>query len=259
MRKPIQFIIPAAGSGSRFANKGYLLPKPLIEVGNLPMLLWVLGNFDIENGDRVLIISQKKHQIQNQIRNILKSSNLNCDYLECDSLTDGPASTVLLAENWLVPELPVVVANSDQFVSRGLSDFLSQIRLGTSDSYILTMEASGNKWSYIQRDHEDNIINIVEKIEISREATVGIYAWAKASYMVDAIKSQLEANFRVNNEFYIAPTYNFLMEKGLEIQTYSCGTHADAVHGLGTPEDLEIFLAREDFNLYLKILQNKFF
>jgi hypothetical protein len=42
------------------------------------------------------------------------------------------------------------------------------------------------------------------------------------------------------NEKYIAPLYNFMIEKGMEV-TISM-VDANKVHVLGTPEELEAFL-----------------
>ena len=41
-------LIPMAGAGSRFAEAGYTFPKPLIEVGNKPMIQVVTDNLNIE-------------------------------------------------------------------------------------------------------------------------------------------------------------------------------------------------------------------
>jgi hypothetical protein len=49
-------------------------------------------------------------------------------------------------------------------------------------------------------------------------------------------------NFRVNNEFFIAPTFNYLIIDKIKIKTFNVGKISESVHGLGTPEDLADFL-----------------
>ena len=47
----------------------------------------------------------------------------------------------------------------------------------------------------------------------------------------------IELNWRINNEFYIAPVYNQMLAEGkeiVEIPVYS-------MWGLGTPEDLKAY------------------
>ena len=48
----------------------------------------------------------------------------------------------------------------------------------------------------------------------------------------------IEKDIRVNNEFYIAPVYNELIEDGKDLIPF----YVHAMHGLGTPEDLREFL-----------------
>ena len=45
-------------------------------------------------------------------------------------------------------------------------------------------------------------------------------------------------DIRVNNEFYVAPVYNEFINESKKIITYD----VEQMWGLGTPEDLNIFL-----------------
>jgi len=112
------------------------------------------------------------------------------------------------------------------------------------------MEASSNKWSYIGRDVHGKITKIVEKEEISNEATVGVYAWTKAQLFSDALDDMINRDLRVNNEFYVAPTYNWLIDKGVEVRTLNIGPVSNSVFGLGTVEDLELFLQHPNIALF---------
>ena len=53
----------------------------------------------------------------------------------------------------------------------------------------------------------------------------------------------IAADLRVNGEFYVAPIYNQLIAEGLSIGFDNIGSVEDGMYGLGTPEDLEAFLA----------------
>jgi len=46
--KSMNILIPMAGAGTRFAEQGYTFPKPLIEVGNKPMIQVVVDNLNIQ-------------------------------------------------------------------------------------------------------------------------------------------------------------------------------------------------------------------
>jgi hypothetical protein len=49
------------------------------------------------------------------------------------------------------------------------------------------------------------------------------------------------ANDRVNNEFYTCPVYNYMIRNGARIGVFEVPMQAMA--GLGTPEDLNEYLA----------------
>ena len=127
---------------------------------------------------------------------------------------------------------------------------MSNVRSANYSGTILTMLASGKKWSYIGRDPNGNISQVVEKIEISAEATVGIYSWANLEILEKSITYLKSNNLLVNNEFYIAPSYNYLIAKNLPISCVSVGHHGDRVHGLGTPGDLNEFLNHVNFEIF---------
>ena len=50
----------------------------------------------------------------------------------------------------------------------------------------------------------------------------------------------IDKNIRVNNEFYVAPVYNEMIEDNHKIVFCDVGVK---MHGLGIPEDLNAFLA----------------
>jgi dTDP-glucose pyrophosphorylase len=241
--KPITVVVPAAGLGSRFRNVGVQTAKPLIPILGKPMLEWVIGNFPLVKGDTLVIIGQSSENLPVHLNLTSIESLVNIIFIEIDYLTDGPATTVSLAFDKIPLENPLLVANSDQYVSASLNTFVDSVRERISDGLILTMEASGNKWSYVGRDLDGSVSEVREKIQISNEATVGIYAWSSAALCKEAIDSQRDAGEKVNNEFYIAPSYNYLIKNGLKVETLHIGTHGIDVHGLGIPEDLDLFLS----------------
>ncbi len=243
MTKPLSLLIPAAGKGSRFSDVGIDIPKPLIPIWEIPMLLWVIANFPLKSQDRVVVLSQSSHHIPAKLNKFLKNVSFVIEFVEIDFWTDGPAHSLEILLEDVSQDSPVICANSDQFVFEGLDAFTDAVRLGDTQGQILTMEASSNAWSYVGRDADGRVNRVVEKVEISNEATVGVYGWATSAICYEALAWQRSINQKVNNEFYVAPSYHQLIECNLEISTHSVGIHGKGVHGVGTPSDLEHFLS----------------
>ena len=79
---------------------------------------------------------------------------------------------------------------------------------------------------------------MAEKKPISNIATCGIYWYRKGSDFVKYAKEMIEKDIRVNNEFYIAPVYNELINDGKTLIPF----YVHQMWGIGTPEDLKYFL-----------------
>jgi NDP-sugar pyrophosphorylase family protein len=259
MNKPIQLVIPAAGLGKRFIDAGISVPKPCIEVNGIALINWVIGNFDLKDSDKVFVLTRKEIGIEPVVRNFWADGLPNIEFIELEQVTKGPADTVSFALSQLDPNLPLIVANSDQYVSEGLDNFVDQVRNGNSTGYILTMNATGAKWSFVEKDPEslNSVIRVVEKVEISDEATVGIYGWNKTRDFMQSNSEMVKAEDRVQGEFYVAPTYNYLISKKLLIEAIKIGSINESVHGLGTPEDLDQFKEWKELDFHTRLVLGK--
>jgi dTDP-glucose pyrophosphorylase len=235
----VNILIPMAGNGSRFADKGYKMPKPLISVFGRPMISWVINNFDKIQNKRFIFICRTEHEKKYKISEELRKLSPDCHLIFIDALTEGAACTTLLAKEKINNDDQLIIANSDQFVKWDESEFLAFCQDGL-DAGILTFPSQAQKWSYAKLDEASFVNEVAEKKVISEEATVGIYYWKHGSDYVKFAEQMIEKNMRVNNEFYVCPVFNEAIADGKKIKTFQI--ERDAMWGLGTPEDLEHFL-----------------
>lgn len=248
----MNIVIPMAGRGSRFANSGYELPKPLVEIQGRPMIEWVVKSIGAAEHRHIFIV-QKEHIELYKLDELLESLVNKCVIIPIDYITEGQASSILLAEPWLDDDYLLTV-NCDQVVEwnfqRFLDSFSTYSREWDSifryDGVIPTFEdTSGNtKWSYAETRYKsigyedyDVVSRVEEKNPISPHATVGLYGWNRGSDFVKYAKRMIAQNKRVNNEFYAAPVYNEAIEDGKNFRIFDC-----KVHTTGTPEELNAFL-----------------
>ncbi len=252
----LNLVIPAAGLGSRFRAIGIDTPKPLIPVLDFPMIGWVIANFPLNDEDDIWMITRKEDQIPEQMENTISKIKNRIHFIEIDKLTDGAATTLQFALDQIPDNEAVLSANSDQFISTDISEFIESVRNGKSEGQILTMFATDSKWSYIQRDSNQDVTNVVEKVVVSDEATVGVYGWKSAMIAKDSIAAMKKDELRVNGEFYVAPSYTYLLKQGGKISTHSAGEVETDVHGLGTPEDLKLFLLNSNINDFQAVVRS---
>ncbi|HAU5562558.1 TPA: glycosyl transferase family 2 [Serratia fonticola] len=241
----MNIVIPMAGAGSRFAKAGYVDPKPLIKVHDVPMVKLVVNNLKPTRPHKFIFIVQRSHDTEYGLTALLKSWEPECDVVYTDGLTEGAACTVLLAKELINNDEHLMIANSDQFVDCQIDEYLRAMEDESSDGIIMTMKADDPKWSYVGFNQYGAVNRVVEKEVISDEATVGIYNFKKGSDFVRVAETMIKNDDRVNNEFYVAPAYNYLIGEGAKIGIYNVGSEANGMYGLGIPADLDLFLNLE--------------
>ena len=229
-------LIPMAGAGSRFADAGYTFPKPLIEVGNKPMIQVVTDNLNIEAHH--IFIVQKKHYKKYNLETVLKLIKPNCSIVQVEGVTEGAACTTLLAKKLINNDNPLVIANSDQFVEWNANEVMYAFSTEGIDGGILTFQSTHPKWSYAKKNDSGFVSEVAEKKPISTNATVGIYYYKKGSDYVRCAEKMIEKDIRTNNEFYVCPVYNELIKEGGKVRI----KNINKMWGLGTPEDLNNFM-----------------
>lgn len=237
----LNIVVPMAGNGSRFAEAGYRLPKPLIELHGVPMIRVVIDNIRPTRPHRFIFICQAAHDEAYALRHRLSGWAPGCAVVLLESVTEGAACTVLQASGLIDSHEPLMIANSDQVVDVRIDDYLAAFDAGDLDGMIMTMPARDPKWSYAEVSADGLVARVVEKRPVSDHATVGIYNFACGTDFVTAAHRMIACDDRTLGEFYLAPAYNHLIAAGLRIGIHEI--KAAAMHGLGTPADLEAFLA----------------
>lgn len=228
-----------AGAGSRFAKAGYKKPKPFIDVLGKPMICHVLDNLDMPDAKFILLARKEHYDNEPETIQWIKD-NYNVEFVLIDKLTEGAACTVLHAHRLINNDTPLLIANSDQIVDMNIADYISDSNARNLDGSVLCFQDDDTKWSYAKIDDNGYIVEIKEKVVISEHATVGIYYFAKGRDFVENAIDMFVRNERVNNEFYVAPVYNYAIDKGDKFGIYSIDMNQ--MHGTGTPEDLDKYI-----------------
>lgn len=235
----LNIVIPMAGAGSRFVQAGYLKPKPFIDVCGKMMIERVLDNLKMD-GCRFIIIARAEH-LSSEKESVGKlQEKYNCHVLSTNKLTEGAACTILLSSWKINNEDPLLLANSDQIVESDLNLFIKDSEARNLDGSILTFYADHPKWSYAKLDENGYLVELREKKVISKHATVGLYYYRRGRDFVNSAIEMIANNDRANNEFYTAPAYNYSLRAGLKIGIYEI--KESEMFGLGTPEDLDIYI-----------------
>lgn len=236
----LNIVVPMAGRGQRFVDAGYSLPKPLIPVHGTPMIKLVIDNLRPGSPHRFHFLIQKEHDATYNLSGSLQNWAPGCSITSVDGITEGAACTVLLARDLINNDDPLMIANCDQYIDADINAYLAA--LADATGLIMTMWADDPKWSFVRRNKDGHVVQVVEKEVVSNEATVGIYNFRRGRDFLRAADTMIAANYRVNGEFYVAPAYDTLITEGGRIECFDIGSVGKGMHGIGTPADLDAFL-----------------
>lgn len=229
-------LIPMAGEGSRFRLVGYDMPKPLIKVNDKSMIELVIDNIGIDA--HYIFVARKEDEEKHNISGHLSLMCKDFTLILQEGRLDGAAKSALLAIDYIDNDSPLIIANSDQYAvwnsKRTIKEF---IRSGI-DGGILTFDATDSKWSFVKQNKFGFVGAVAEKNAISNEATCGIYYWKTGKDFVKYTNKMILSENKTNNEFYICPVYNEAIQDEKIIKS----ERVYEMWGLGTPEDLSIFL-----------------
>ena len=238
--KNIDIVITMGGLGSRFREKGYNVPKYMIEAKGKTLFEWSIISLDgyKKNANQYIFIALKDENTDVQKFVINQCNKLNIDNYKVillDKLTDGQATTAMLAQKYWSEENPLLIYNIDTYVEAG------EMNSGElkGDGFIPCFQAEGDHWSFVRLDNNGEVVEIKEKQRISNYCTLGAY-YFKTCSLYKSLYNEYYGMPRNVKEKYVAPLYDYLLSKGGKI--YISDVNPDKVHVLGTPEELEAFI-----------------
>ena len=234
--KKTNILIPIAGRGQRFVDQGYVMPKQLIMVDDKQMIDWSLDSIKKKDECNLIFAIRRDHISNFSLDKILKTRyGDDIKIIVIDKITRGSVETCLQAEEYIDNDDPLVVYTLDVF----FEPFFDPTDIDTSiNGSILTFKSNNPAYSYASLDKNKNVIKTAEKEVISENAAVGVYTFTKGSEFVRYAKQMIDLNLTTNNEFYICPLYNLMIQDGCTIKT----ADVKKMHLMGTPEELNFFV-----------------
>lgn len=235
-------LIPMAGEGQRFIDAGFRTPKPLIDINGMPMV--VRAAKSLPDADKWIFICREKHIKEARIDKILANHFPGALVLAVDQLTEGQASTCLLARDHLMPDDQLMISACDNAMRYDYHKFMQLIT--KQDALVWTFRnnpavlQNPNIYGWVKINESGAATVISCKVPISHDpmrdhAVVGTFSFKKAEYFLDCADKMIEKNRRIKNEFYLDVVIdecilNGYSVKPFEIKEYICW---------GTPSDLE--------------------
>lgn len=243
----MKIILPMAGTGNRFVQKGYDDPKPLIRVNGKRIIEYILDMFDAD--DEFVFICNDVHLQTTNMREILLSLKPNATIISMPQHKLGPVYTVQQAYDHIRDDEEVIVSYCDNPHLWNRQDFQKAMKDGGFDGCVLTHTGfhphtlANTKMAFVKGEN-----GVLEEIKekacytdnpMNEHASTGVYYFKRGEDIKKYFDRAIERGIQYNGEFYVTLAYNLLVEDGLKVGYYD----TPFVTVFGTPEEVENFVS----------------
>jgi NDP-sugar pyrophosphorylase family protein len=236
----INIVIPMAGRGSRFDGSVHTVPKPFIEVfPGVRMVELVMHYTEPSSLHRFIFICREEHAKAFHLK-ALFLSHKNSVVVTTDTITEGPACSVLLAEKYFDSEDELLIAYCDDYLNINIDNFLQINRMRNSDGGMLLYPSQNPRDSYAVTDASGRVLETAEKKIISPFGTAGLYYFKHGNEFARYAKQMIAKDRRSDGEFYVCPVFNELIEAGKLVTAQKISSNFNLA--MGTPTELDVFI-----------------
>jgi dTDP-glucose pyrophosphorylase len=208
-------IIPMAGKSSRFSKAGYNEPKYKLPLGESNVFDEAVKSFKkYFQSDLFLFIAREDNGVLNFIKSRIEKLKIkNYEIIQIDFDTRGQADTVfegLIRSKKNLEREELYIFNIDSIridFEKPPNSFLVK-----AAGFLEVFIGEGDHWSFVDPKNDEIVRKTTEKLRVSNLCSNGLYYFQSVKSFQESFKAMLNNNSY--NELYVAPMYNFLIEKG---------------------------------------------
>ena len=206
---PLESVIMAGGRGKRLSPLTDKIPKPLLELGEKPI---IEHNIDKLRSFGVNTIHITINYLGDQIKKVFgngNSKNINIEYINEDKPL-GTAGSLSLIEN--IKSEYILLMNSDLFTNIDLEKMYNKMIVSDADMIIASTDYNIEvPYAILENGPENNIISLSEKPSYKYNSNAGIYIF----------KRELINKIPKNEFFDITDLIILLIKENFKIINYS--------------------------------------
>jgi dTDP-glucose pyrophosphorylase len=235
----VNLVICMAGYNTRFHDVGFDIPKYLLPWNDTTIIHEILKNFG--NTQQTILVANKRDiYFKEQLLETIKPLGLNENNILYIGDTQGQAHTAAIGVAQLYQNsLPTFIHNADTIViGRNLESLSLNMRGEYYNGYVDVFIGNSPKYSYV-RAYEENVIEIIEKKQISPYASSGLYGFSSADIYMAHYDKLLQTNY----ELYVSDVLQNMILSGKKIFMNGL-TNAQETIVLGSPQEYGIEIAR---------------
>ena len=228
-----------AGYNTRFHDVGFDIPKYLLPWNGTTIIHDILQNFDYPV-QTILVANKRDIYFKDQLVETIRPLELDEKNILYIGDTKGQAHTAAIGIDQLYhTELPTFIHNADTIVKGRTIEFISDSMNDMYDAYVDVFVGNSPKYSYV-RAYEEEVLEIVEKKQISPYASSGLYGFLTASMY----KTFYNDCVQEREELYISDVIQKMITSGRKVMMNGLGNNQETIV-LGSPQEYGIEIARQ--------------
>jgi glucose-1-phosphate thymidylyltransferase len=223
--------MPVAGKGTRLRPHTHLVPKPLLKVGDKPVLSYILDDLrELGVNEAVLITGHLKEKVEEFMST--EYPDFHAVYTE-QVEQRGTADAIALAEPYVQEEMLII------FVDTLFDADLSLVRRLPEDvaGVIWAKEVEDyQRFGVLVTDEDGFMKTIIEKpsTPVSKLANIGLYYIRDWKLLFQGIHHVMNSAPGPSGEYYLTDAFQYMVDHGARLKV-------EPVHGwydAGKPETL---------------------
>lgn len=243
----MELVVVMAGEGKRFTDKGFTVPKPLIEVKGKTILDWTMTSVGPWLDKNPLSFAiRAEHDDKYQLADKLKAAyGPNIHFQKFSKTTRGNLDTALITSEALLTDKSQAVAFLDSDNKYDVVNFQSLLeKINDKDfgilCYFKLLDKNDLKWAFCAVDPASHRVSEIKEKEMIKngQPMIGFFYWSSVGFFEKIAKEVFaKEQPKKNNEYFMSQAYDYAIKQNYPVYAFESATMVP----LGTPEDLEAF------------------
>jgi glucose-1-phosphate thymidylyltransferase len=227
----VKVVIPLAGKGTRLRPHTHVTPKPLLRVGDKPVMAYILDDLrELGVNEAVAITGHLKERVEEYMTR--EYPDFQAVYVE-QKEQRGTADAILLAEPYVQEEMLIIFVDTLfdadlSLVKRLPEDVVGVIWAKEVEDY--------QRFGVVVTDENGFMQKIIEKPKepISKLANIGLYYIRDWKLLFEGVHHVMNTPPGPSGEYYLTDAFQYMVDQGAKILTVPIEGWYDA----GKPETL---------------------
>jgi dTDP-glucose pyrophosphorylase len=212
-----QTLITAAGdSRGEFISAGFKVPKSLMSVEGEFLINKAIQSYWHPPERLVVALNGEENTeffLDREVLQIFPDATI----VKTSGAVRGALATAVLAAESIDLSKPLVVSAGDSFICGGIENYIGSLMSRNSDAGTVVFISANPRWSYINIGEFGNVLQVTEKSVTGPYATTGCFYFKSAALFFEAAKWVFINNARINGNFYVSTSLNYLISKGMSV------------------------------------------